>query len=75
MNYSTKLKAYRTLNKINQNEMAKLLGVAPNTYSFKENGKVHLSLNEAKIIADFFGLTIDELFFENEVRLKRTNIV
>ncbi|EJT5930474.1 transcriptional regulator [Clostridium perfringens] len=72
MNYSNRLKAYRKLNSLNQEKLAELIGVASNTYSFKENGKVEFSLNEAKKIADLFGVTIDELFFGKEVRVKNT---
>ncbi len=72
MNYSKRLKAYRMLNSIKQEQMAKVIGVAPNTYNFKENGKTSLSLDEAKKIADYFGITIDELFFNNDVRVMNT---
>ncbi|MBO0544722.1 XRE family transcriptional regulator [Clostridium botulinum] len=46
--------------------MARLIGVALNTYNFKENGKKPFTLNEAKIISDFFETTIDELFFQKK---------
>lgn len=67
-----KLKAYRSLKGIKQEDIANLLGIGLNTYNFKENGKKSFSLNEAKIIADFFNTTIDELFFEDKVNLGNT---
>lgn len=62
-----KLKAYRELKGVNQSVMAEMLGVRPNTYSFKENGKTEFTLSEAKKIADYFKTTIDHIFFDEKV--------
>lgn len=69
---SNKLKAYRSLKGAKQEDMAKLINVGLNTYNFKENGKKPFTLIEAKIIADFFNTTIDELFFNDLVNFKNT---
>ncbi|NEZ46120.1 helix-turn-helix transcriptional regulator [Clostridium niameyense] len=68
-----KLKAYRQLKGINQSAMADLIGVSLNTYNFKENGKKQFTLQEAKSISDYFGVTIDEIFFNDSVNIKLTN--
>lgn len=67
-----KLKAYRTFNKIRQEDMAKVLDIGLNTYNCKENGKTNFTLDEAKIIADFFNTTIEDIFFSYEVNFKNT---
>ncbi|WP_346880611.1 helix-turn-helix transcriptional regulator [Clostridium sp. UBA3061] len=67
-----KLKAYRTLKSVKQEDMAKLLGIGLNTYNFKENGKKSFTLEESKMIADYFNTTVDELFFKDSVRIMST---
>lgn len=71
-NSHKKLKAYRQLRGINQAVLAELTGVGLNTYNFKENGKKSFTLEEAKTISDYFGVTIDEIFFDNTVNFKNT---
>ena len=46
-------------------QMGELLNIATTTYSKKERGKIPVTLKEAKIAADFFGDSIDSIFFEN----------
>lgn len=49
-------------------EMSMLLGFkTQSAYCKKELGYVPLSLNEARVISDFFGKSIDEIFFTNEI--------
>lgn len=48
-------------------EVAELLSIASNTFSRKMNKKADFSLSEAKKLADFFNMSIDELFFYSEV--------
>ncbi|MHB9945153.1 transcriptional regulator [Clostridium botulinum] len=69
MTTAKKLKAYRYLRGAKQEDIARLIGVSLNTYNFKENGKKSFTLNEAKIISDFFDTTIDELFFKRNGQL------
>ncbi|ABS40804.1 helix-turn-helix transcriptional regulator [Clostridium botulinum] len=69
MTTAKKLKAYRCLKGAKQEDIARLIGVSLNTYNFKENGKKSFTLNEAKIISDFFDTTIDELFFRRNSKL------
>jgi len=62
-----KLKAYRTLYNVKQEEIAKILGMSLSTYSCKEKGTRQFTLDEAKKICDYFGVTIEEIFFSNIV--------
>lgn len=64
---SRKLKALRIAKGLSQSDMAKILGIGLTTYNKKEQGKIPFSLPEAKYIADIFGATIDEIFFNYEV--------
>ncbi|WP_156290742.1 helix-turn-helix transcriptional regulator [Oceanobacillus salinisoli] len=48
--------------KINQEQMALLLGIDRSTYSLKESGKYDFKLQEIFIIAKFFNKQIDEIF-------------
>ena len=52
---------------LKQEYMADLLKISPANYCKKENGTIKYSLPEAKIIADHFGKTIEEVFFAEEV--------
>ena len=52
---------------IRQEEFAKLLGVSRQTISSLENGRYNPSIMLAHKIAQYFGLTIEEVFiFEEE---------
>lgn len=58
-----------------QENMAKLLGYKHKSgYNQLETGKRKINLEQAKIIADFFNKTIDEIFFNNKVAKMTTNI-
>ena len=47
---------------LNQEEFAKAIRVSRQTVSSIENGKYNPSLDLAFTIADFFGMTIEEIF-------------
>lgn len=47
--------------------MADRLGIGIPTYYKKETGMIKWSLEEAKSVADFFGTTIDALFYAEEI--------
>lgn len=67
-----KLKVYRTMNGINQEELAKMIDVTLSTYSKKETGKAAFTLEEARKLAEYFNTNIEELFFDFEVNFKNT---
>ena len=63
-----RLRYLRRERKLTCEDMAKLLGLETKAaYSKKELGRTKFTLAEAKIIADSFGLCIDDIFFANEV--------
>ena len=47
--------------------LAEHLGIGTPTYYKKETGAIKWSLEEAKRVADFFGTTIDALFYPEEI--------
>ena len=62
----TKLKYIRTSKKVTCGQLADLLGFKTRgAYYKKEIGSVPFYLNEAKLIADYFGDSIENIFFED----------
>ncbi|WP_434795980.1 helix-turn-helix transcriptional regulator [Staphylococcus equorum] len=49
--------------KISQIAMSEKLGLTRVGYSLKERGIQRFSLEEAKILSDFFGMSIEDLMF------------
>ncbi len=62
-----KVKEIRLNSNVKQEKMAEILDMSVANYSKKENGYLKWTITEAKKIADFFGKTMDEIFFANEV--------
>lgn len=63
-----RLREIRAERGVSAQTMADLLGLETDgAYYKKENGSVKFSLAEAKIAADFFGMSIESIFFANEV--------
>ena len=56
------LKALRVQHDITQRDMAKRLGLAPNSYNHKENGKQQFSQNEIDKILSMFNKSYEEIF-------------
>jgi len=65
-----KLKELRFHKKKTQLEIAKSIGITQQNLSHIENGIVTPSLKVAKRISDYFGSTVDDIFFDNEHKLK-----
>lgn len=57
-----KLLGYRKNNKVNQSTLANLINVSLRTYSDKEQGKIQFKCDEMFKIAEYFGVTVDEIF-------------
>lgn len=68
----SKLREIREEKGLLQEDMAKLLGISLCNYSKKESGIIKVSIIEAKLIADFFGKTIEEIFFAKDVSKSET---
>lgn len=62
----TKIQELRKERKITQQELADALGVTRQTIISLENGKYKASLVLAHKTAQFFGLTIEDVFFFEE---------
>jgi len=70
----TKLKMIRNSNHVSADKMAEILGLSTKSaYYKKENGRVKFTLSEAKKISDFFGISIEEIFFKSKVSYKERN--
>ncbi len=55
------LKSLREDRDVKQSELASVLGVSSAQYSRIENNVSSMSLNQAIILADYFGVSLDEL--------------
>lgn len=58
----TQLIILRKEKKINQETLADLLGISVKQYGYKENGKAKFNGDEMFKIADYFGLSINDIF-------------
>ena len=57
------LRELRKAHQRTQQEIADLLNISTANYCKKEHGSLACSLDEAKILADYYGTTVDHLFF------------
>lgn len=57
-----KLYKMRKKKNLTHEQIASALGMSRSTYTHKENGTRGLDINEAKKIAEFYGVSLDELF-------------
>ncbi len=57
-----RIKEIRKKNKVTQDDLAKMVGVTRQTVISLENGKYNASLQLAHNLAEYFGVTIEELF-------------
>lgn len=63
----TRIQEYRKARKVTQNELADTVNVTRQTVISLENGKYKASLVLAHKIAQFFGVTIEDIFiFDQE---------
>ena len=61
-----RIEEIRNTKNIKQEEFAKALGVSRQTISSLENGRYNPSIMLAHKIAEFFGMTIEEVFIFGE---------
>lgn len=62
----TRIAQYRKEKKVTQEELAEAVNVTRQTIISLENGKYKASLVLAHKLAQFFGVTIEEMFIFNE---------
>ena len=60
-NYGESLKYQRESNNLSQSELAKLTQLNQQAISLWENNKRIPSIENCEILADFYGITLDEL--------------
>lgn len=62
----SKLKQLRKEHRETLMDLSKLLGYeSPNGYLYIENGRCKITLEQAKILADHYGVPVESLFFGN----------
>jgi len=63
-----RLKGLRAEQGLSMADMAKIVGITPNTYLLKENGARDFVETEMKTLVKFFKVSGDELFFGNIIQ-------
>lgn len=71
-NYGEALKYQRENNNLSQTELAKEIGISQQAISFYENNKNEPTIGICERIADFYGITIDELIGRDHGRIKKS---
>ena len=61
-----RIEEIRKARDVNQEELAKALGVSRQTISSLENGRYHPSIELAYKLSKYFGMTIEEVFIFEE---------
>lgn len=61
-----RIEEIRKVRSINQEELAKALGVSRQTISSLENGRYNPSIELAHKLSKYFGMTIEEVFIFEE---------
>lgn len=61
-----KLKKLRIENKLTQEEVARIFKINTQYYSMIERGVRTPGFRLAKVIADYYGCTVDDIFFAKE---------
>lgn len=59
---NAKLYIARRESKLKQSDVAKMIGIHPQSYYLKENGKRDFTMTEAKRLTIVFGRTLNDLF-------------
>lgn len=65
------LSEYRKEKKLTQKELANKTGIAVSTIAMYETGEREPSLKRARILANFFGVSIADIFFGKQTHGER----
>lgn len=68
-----KLAKLREKNGLTQKELAEITGISTSSIAMYETGERRPTLRRAKLLADFFGISIEDIFFTNNAHNKRAN--
>jgi transcriptional regulator with XRE-family HTH domain len=66
----TKVKKLRELHGYTQYQLGQLIGVTQSTFNYKENGQSSFKIEELVILAEFFGVTVDDIVSDREITVK-----
>ena len=58
---------------LTQKELAEKTGISKSSIAMYETGERKPTLKRAKMLADFFGVSIEDIFFTNNPHSKREN--
>jgi len=64
--FGARVRHYRKLNHLSQEQLAELIGMSPNTISYIENGKNNVSFAKLGILANVLNIQVHQLFFETD---------
>ena len=62
-----RLKEYRESKGVKQSAIAEKLGIARQTYSFYEKNQEKMTFEQAKIVCDFLGTSVSDIFLPVDV--------
>ena len=68
------LKSLRALKDVNQTEMSEILGLSLVSYNKKENSKVPFTVEEVKLMSEFFNEPIENFFINEVVKMQTLDI-
>ena len=66
-NYGEEMKAQRQMHGLSQRDLARETGIKQQNISRWENGQAIPSIENCEILADFYGITIDELIGRDRI--------
>ena len=69
--FSSRLRSHRKELKKTQEQMAQLLNVRRSTYGEYERGKIMPPVDKIKILADYFGISVDYLMGNTNIKSHR----
>lgn len=65
-----KIKKLRELHGYTQADLGQLIGVTQSTYNYKENGQTSFKVEELVTLAEFFGITLDDIVNDKQITVK-----
>ena len=73
--FGNRLRCLRMLKKINQTQIADVLGVTKTQISDIENGKTTTSIEKLVVLADYFGVSLDSLVGRSEDLIRKNHSI
>lgn len=61
MNYGNEFKTFRLMHNLSQEQLSKATGISQQAISFWEQNKRTPNMDDCITLADFYGITLDEL--------------